>query len=117
MSTYIGYTIAFLVIGFLTGYVARGYMPGGADVSRGANYAAAVVGALAGGLFWVLLRRFTWGGVGGEIGYGIVPESSSYVSRAGDTTQPGYWAGLLFAIVGALLLIALHRLFFTGEHA
>jgi uncharacterized membrane protein YeaQ/YmgE (transglycosylase-associated protein family) len=31
--------------------------------------------------------------------------------------QPGYWAGLLFAVVGSLILLALHRLFFTGERA
>jgi uncharacterized membrane protein YeaQ/YmgE (transglycosylase-associated protein family) len=117
MVTFIIYVLAFLVLGVAVGYVAKDYMPGGSEVSRGANYAAAVVGALAGGLFWVLLRRYTWGGVGGTIMYDMAPESSSYVSQAGDTMQPGYWAGLLFAVVGALILLALHRLFFTGERA
>ncbi|HZT58264.1 MAG TPA: hypothetical protein VFA21_06495 [Pyrinomonadaceae bacterium] len=117
MVTYIIYTLAFIVIGAAIGYVAKDYMPSGSEVSRGANYAAAVAGALAGGFFWVLLRRFTWGGFGGGIGYGIPPESASYAHHAGDTTQPGYWVGLVFAIVGALLLLALHRLFFTEENA
>lgn len=115
MTTYLVYTLAFLIIGLFAGYVSKTDMPGGASVGSRTNYVLAVVGALAGGLFWLALRTMAWGGVQGGTQAGQGPEAAAYASLVGDTTQPGYWIGLFIATAGALLMLAGYRLFFGRE--
>lgn len=115
MSTYLGYTLAFLAIGVFAGYVSKTDMPGSASVSAGMNYAVAVAGALAGGIFWLVLRGISWGAVEGGTQAGQGPEAARYAHLAGDTTLPGYWIGLFIAGAGALLTLAVYRLFVSRE--
>lgn len=112
MSIYLGYMLAFLLIGLFAGYASRADLPGGL-----ANYVAAVAGALAGGIFWLALRAYGWAMVEGGTRAGQGPEAARYAHLAGDTTQPGYWIGIFFAGAGAMLAIALYSLFFGDDHA
>ena len=115
MTTYLLYTLAFLAIGLFAGRVSRTDMPGGASVGARVNYALAVAGALAGGLFWLALRGYGWSGVEGGTQAGRGPEAAAYAHIGADTTQPGYWIGLFIAGAGSLLALAVYRLFFGGE--
>jgi uncharacterized membrane protein YeaQ/YmgE (transglycosylase-associated protein family) len=117
MSNYLLYTIAFLAIGLFAGHVSKTDMPGGESVSARVSYVVAVVGALAGGLFWLALRSYGWGGVVGGTQAGQGPEARAYAHLAGDTTQPGYWIGLFIAAAGAMLALAAYRLLFVREDA
>lgn len=114
VSTYLGYTLAFLIIGLFAGYASEDEMP---VRSRGNafNYAAAVAGALAGGLLWLALRHYGWGAIEGGTQAGQGPEALAYAHHHGDTTQPGYWIGLFFAAAGSMLALALYRLVFGSE--
>ena len=115
MSTFFGYTVAFLVIGLFAAYVSQDDMPVRRPRSNTINYAAAVAGALAGGLLWLALRYLGWGDVQGGTQAGQGPEGMAYSSLNADTTQPGYWIGLFFATAGAMLALALYQLVFGRE--
>jgi len=117
MSYYLLYTLAFLAIGLFAGHVSKDDLPGGALVGARAGYALGVAGALAGGLSWLALRGYGWGGIQGGTQAGQGPEARAYAHLAGDTTQPGYWIGLFMAAVGALLVLAAYRLFVFSEDA
>lgn len=110
MSTYVGYTLAFIVIGLFAGYASRTDIPDGSPATRPLRYAVAVAGALAGGILWLLLREYGWGGVVGGTQAGQGPEALGYANLAGDTTQPGYWIGLFFAVAGTIFTLAVYLL-------
>lgn len=115
MSTYLLYTLGFLLIGLFAGHVSKTDMPGSTSVNTGVNYAVAVVGALAGGLLWLLLRGLGWDLIQGGTQAGQGPEGARYTQFGGDTTQPGYWIGLLIATAGTLFTLAAYRLFASSE--
>jgi uncharacterized membrane protein YeaQ/YmgE (transglycosylase-associated protein family) len=99
MSRYLWYTLAFIIIGLFTGHISKTDMPGGSSTTYRTHYLLGVVGALAAGLIWLLLLDYGWHG--GPVQAGQGPEG---------TALPGYWIGLIFAPVGALLALAVHRL-------
>lgn len=116
MSTYLGYTVVFLFIGLFAAYVSRSEVPAGPFGGSAVNFVVAVAGALAGGLFWLALRHYGWGDVGGGTQAGQGPEGLAYASLNADSTQPGYWIGLFFAAVGSMLALAVYALVFGREH-
>src|SRR3712207_2261212 len=87
MSYYLLYTLAFLAIGLFAGHVSKDDLPGGALVGARAGYALGVAGALAGGLSWLALRGYGWGGIQGGTQAGQGPEARAYAHLAGDTSQ------------------------------
>lgn len=111
MLTFIGYSLAFILIGLFAGLVAKRYMPGANEASYSVHCLVAVAGALVGGLSWVALRWFNWNH------QGAVSEGSVYERvDPGQTQLPGYWIGLFTATAIALLALAAYKLF-RGKRA
>ena len=112
MLTYIFYTIAFALIGLAVGFVGRRYMwrEGSASGGHMSNPLVGAAGGLVGGLAWLALRGYGWS-ANDSGSQGLRPEASVYSSADSAQTQlPGYWVGLLAALITALLALALYKL-------
>jgi uncharacterized membrane protein YeaQ/YmgE (transglycosylase-associated protein family) len=109
MLTFILYALAFVVIGIGTGLVARRHMPGGEQFGLMAHLLVAAVGAVVGGLAWLVLLGAGWLDDGrAEVGHG-------YSHLSTEHTLPGYWISLVIALATAMLLTAIFKLFVSRD--
>jgi len=85
--------ISWIVFGLIAGLIAKAIMPGRDPGGVIITTILGIVGAVIGGFIGRAL-----------FGYGTARDS-------GDVSQPGFLMSLVLAVVGAIILLALYRLF------
>lgn len=81
--------LSWIVFGLIAGLIAKAIMPGKDPGGVIITILLGIVGAVVGG--WI----------GSALGFG---------GRGESVTEPGFFVSLIFAIIGALVLLAVYRL-------
>jgi uncharacterized membrane protein YeaQ/YmgE (transglycosylase-associated protein family) len=84
--------IGYIILGLIAGAIAKAIMPGRDP----------------GGLIVTILLGIVGSVIGGFIGRALFGYGSA--SDAGGVTEPGFLMSLIFAVIGALILLAGYRL-------
>ena len=85
--------LGWIIFGLIAGLIAKAIMPGRDPGGLIVTILLGIVGSLIGGFIGRAL-----------FGYGGAANS------AGDISQPGFLMSLVFAVVGAIILLAVYRL-------
>jgi|GEM_PF-5549414 len=99
VPNYVGYALAFVLVGALTGYLGARVMPGRPGGGRVLPAVVCLVAALVGGAAGLLL--FT---------SGPSPETTYQPGYSHNTTLPAFWISPIFAFVFAMLALAAYKL-------
>jgi len=84
--------IAYIILGLLAGLIAKAIMPGRDPGGAIITILLGIAGSIVGGLLGRML-----------LGYGSIND-------AGDVSRPGFLVSLIFAVIGALVLLAVYRM-------